>query len=362
MHNPDRREQAQAGARSLDGQARCVLVIGSQGVLGSLLARAFAGAGWEVRRGGRRPEATPDFRHVDLDEPETLATAARGADLVVNPVPDPRLVAERIVLDRGGLLVNVSALPAAEGRSLAQQATSPRGTVVMNAGIAPGITNLVAADLLAAYPQADEIEFAFTVSTRSTSGPAGADFAHRNLTTLPRHRTAMIPLPEPFGRRRCLGFAEPDAGWLGTVAAGRPVSPYVCLAERSAHRAMLALNAAGLMSRLPRAALGSAPSLAGEASREPVAHWIAVFERGQRIAARTLECRGDYRGAAQSAVVLAQALLDEGAGAFRGVFGPEDLLDLDRLTPSLREMGISVVDRLGDRELAGDLEARWPHG
>jgi NAD(P)-dependent dehydrogenase (short-subunit alcohol dehydrogenase family) len=358
MQTPDSRARTQTSAGSLDGQARCVLVIGSQGVLGSLLARAFADAGWDVTRGGRRPEAAPDFRHVDLDEPETVATAARGTDLVVNPVPDPRLVAERIVLDRGGLLLNVSALPAAEGRSLGQRATSARGTVVMNAGIAPGITNLVAADLLAAHPEADEIELAFTVATRSTSGPAGGDFAHRNLTTLPRHRTALIPLPEPFGRRRCLGFAEPDAGWLGAVAAGRAVNSYVCLAERGAHRAMLALNAAGLMSRLPRAALGSAPSPNGEASREPVAHWTAVLERGRRIGARTLECRGDYRGAAESAVVFAQALLDEGAAAFRGVFGPEDLPDLDRLTPSLREVGISVVDRLGDREP----EASYPHG
>lgn len=360
LHDPNSRERAQTSAGSLDGQARCVLVIGSQGVLGSLLARAFADAGWQVRRGGRRHEVAPDFRHVDLDEPETVATAARGADLVVNPVPDPRLVPERIVLDRGGLLVNVSALPAAEGRSLGQRATSPRGTVVMNAGIAPGITNLVAADLLAAHPQADEIELAFTVSTRSTSGPAGGDFAHRNLTTRARHRTASIPLPEPFGRRRCLGFAEPDAGWLGAVAAGRSVNSYVCLAERSAHRAMLALNAAGLMSRLPRAALGSARSPGGGPSREPVAHWTAVLERGRRIAARTLECRGDYRGASESAVVFAQALLDDGAGALRGVFGPEDLLDLDRLTPPLRGVGISVVDRLGGREPAGELEAGRP--
>ncbi len=334
-----------------------VLIIGSQGVLGALLSSAFAGAGWAVVRGGRRPGEQADFRHIDLDEPETVAAAVGNVDVVVNPVPDPDLRAERIVLDRGGLLINVSAMPAEAGRDLASQTATARGTVVMNAGIAPGLTNLIAADLLAAHPEADEIELAFTVSTKGTSGTAGGDFAHRNLTALGRHRTALIPLPEPFGRRRCLGFAEADAGWLGAAAGDRVVSPYVCLAESSVHRAMLALNTAGVLSRLPRAVFGSNPTANGhDASREPVAHWVAVLQQGRRIAARTLECRGDYRGASESAVVFAEALVDEGGDAQgrKGVFGPEDLVALDRLTAPLRAAGISVIDREVDAAEASD--------
>jgi len=37
--------------------ARSVLVVGAQGFLGSLLARAFADEGWRVTRAGRRPES-----------------------------------------------------------------------------------------------------------------------------------------------------------------------------------------------------------------------------------------------------------------------------------------------------------------
>ena len=324
------------------------LILGSQGVLGSLLVGAFARAGWEVLAGGRRPDERPNFRHVDLDEPETVATAIGEADLVVNPVPDRKLRAERVVLGRGGVLINVSAMPAEAGRRLGNETTRPRGTVVMNAGIAPGLTNLIAADLVAEHPEVDEIELAFTVSTKGTSGPAGGDFAHRNLTMLGRHRTAVVPLPEPFGKRRCLGFAEGDRGWLGAFAAGRAVSPYVCIAEGSGHRAMLALNTVGLISRVPRATFGSNPTTNGdEASREPIAHWVAVLEQGRRIAARTLECRGDYRAAAESTAVFARALIDEdnnGQGR-TGVFCPEDLLALDRLGPALRAAGISVIDR-----------------
>jgi NAD(P)-dependent dehydrogenase (short-subunit alcohol dehydrogenase family) len=53
-----------------------VLVFGAQGVLGTFLARAFAEAGWEVVRGGRRPEAASDFCQLDLDVPNTLPERA----------------------------------------------------------------------------------------------------------------------------------------------------------------------------------------------------------------------------------------------------------------------------------------------
>ena len=322
-----------------------VLVIGAQGVLGGLLAQEFKTARWAVVRSGRRPDPGAGFRHVDLDEPETVAAAIGDADVVVNTVPDPGLTAEKMMLDRGGLVINVSAMPAEAGRCLRHEAGTARGTVVMNAGIAPGVTSLIAADLLAAHPEADEVELVFTVSTRSTSGPAGGDFGHRGLTTVGRHRTKVIPLPPPFGPRRCLGFAEPDGGWLGSVVGDRVVSPYVCIAERTTHRAMLGLNKAGLMSRLPRAAFGSPPSTdGGGASEEPVAHWVAVLRRGERIAARTLECRDDYGCAAAAAVVFARTLIADGAGSAlpRGVFDPEDLLSLDGLAPALREHGIAV--------------------
>ncbi|MFZ2045671.1 MAG: hypothetical protein WAV12_16890, partial [Trebonia sp.] len=70
------------------------------------------------------------------------------------------------------------------------------------------------------------------------------------------HRVKQVTLPEPFGSRRVLGFAEPDGGWLGPMADGLPVSPYICLAERSLGAMMRTLNAVRLISKLPRAALG----------------------------------------------------------------------------------------------------------
>ena len=320
-----------------------VLVLGGQGVLGTAIAGAFAAAGWTSVRAGRRPDPGADFRPVDLDEPDTLERAVDGIDLIVSTVPDERLVAERLVLTRGGVLINVSAMAAGAVQRLRRLPGEPRGTVLMNAGIAPGLTNLLAADLLDRHPEADEVELVFTVSAKSAVGPAGSRFAHRALTREARHQTTVVPLPEPFGRRRCLGFAEADNGWLGAVADGRAVSPYLCISEHRVHSALLAFNSAGLIARLPRSAFASAPSDArGAAEAEPVAHWVAVRRRGACLAARTLRCRGDYRSAAAGTVLFGRSLL-AGPGK-AGVLVPEETFTLGELRSALAESDIVVVD------------------
>ncbi|MGH2883004.1 MAG: hypothetical protein ACRDPA_09970, partial [Solirubrobacteraceae bacterium] len=105
------------------------LVIGAQGVLGALTVRAFGAAGWLVRSGARRPR--PGQIGIDLHRPESIAAAIGEHELVVNTVPHPDLPAERYILEHGGMLINVSDLPAAAGRSLRAVAAGARGTVVM---------------------------------------------------------------------------------------------------------------------------------------------------------------------------------------------------------------------------------------
>jgi NAD(P)-dependent dehydrogenase (short-subunit alcohol dehydrogenase family) len=321
---------------------RRVLVLGGQGVLGPMIAEAFAAAGWTELRAGRRPDPGADFRHVDLDEPETVEKALGEADLIVSTVPDERLVAERLVLDRGGLLINVSAMPPSAVARLRQEPGEPQGTVLMNAGIAPGLTNLIAADLLAQHPEADEVELVFTVSTKASAGHAGGDIGHGWLTAAKRHRTTVVRLPEPFGRRRCLGIAEQHNGWLGAIADGKTVSTYVCIAERGLNSALLAFNSAGIIGRLPRSAFASGSS--GAPTSEPISHWVAVRRGGTLLAARTLRCRGDYRSAAAGTVLFARALAARGESAPAGVVVPEEIATIGELRPDLAKAGIVVVD------------------
>jgi len=316
------------------------LVIGAQGVLGALTVRAFEAAGWAVRSGARRPRAGQI--EIDLARPDSIAAALDGHELVVNTVPHPDLLAERHVLEHGGALINVSDLPAAAGRSLRAVAGGARGTVVMNAGLAPGVTTIVAADLLSRHPAASELEIVFTLSLTVPRGPASADFIHRGLTALGRHRTALVPLPSPFGERRCLGFGERDAGWLGGIAEGRIVRQYVCITEPAVHERLLELNGAGAMANLPRSLIGVRKQrVDGSAGDEPVAHWIAAVRAGRRLGVRTVECVGGSRSAARSTVVFADAL--RAGPPPSGCFDPEEIWTLSGVEAELRDAGISVV-------------------
>ena len=318
------------------------LVIGAQGVLGGLTVRAFTAAGWVVRSGARRPR--PGQVEIDLGRPDSVAATVNEHELVVNTVPHPDLLAERHVLEHGGALINVSDLPAAAGRSLRAVAGGARGTVVMNAGLAPGVTAIVAADLLGRHPAAGELEIVYTVSLAVPRGPASADFIHRGLTAMARHRTALVPLPAPFGERRCLGFGERDAGWLGGIAEGRIVRQYVCVAEPALHERLLERNSAGAMADLPRSLIAMRKQRAHvTASTEPVGHWIAAIHSGRRLSVRTVECVGGFLGAARSTVVFADALRTQPTP--RGCFDPEEIWTLSGVEAKLRAAGIAVVSR-----------------
>jgi NAD(P)-dependent dehydrogenase (short-subunit alcohol dehydrogenase family) len=316
------------------------LVIGAQGVLGALTVRAFEAAGWAVRCGARRPRTGQV--EIDLDRLDSIAAAVDEHELVINTVPHPDLLAERYVLERGGMLINVSDLPAAAGRSLRAVAAGARGTVVMNAGLAPGVTTIVAADLLSRHPTASELEIVFTLSLAVPRGPASAAFVHRGLTALARHRTALVPLPSPFGERRCLGFGERDAGWLGGIAEGRIVRQYMCIADPALHERLLELNREGAMVNLPRSVIGARrQGVNGTAAEEPVAHWIAAIRAGRRLGARTVECVGGSRSAARTTVVFADALRTKPPR--RGCFDPEEIWTLSSIESKLRDAGVTVV-------------------
>jgi NAD dependent epimerase/dehydratase family len=325
--------------------ARAVLVIGARGVLGTALVRAFEEAGWRVVEGVRRSDRARGSTIVDLDRPETVAAAIVGVELVVDTVPHSELSAERVVLREGGALVDVSMRPAAASRRLREESTSARGTVVLNAGRTPGVSNLVAADLLAAHPDADAVEIAFSFSAGGVSGRAGGESLHRHLTSVRRHRTAVLPFPAPIGPTRCLCFAESEHGWLGDLAGHRTVETYARFSPRALHRAVLIANALRLMQALPLAAfVPRGRNRAIELTTEPLTEWVAVRRQGVHLAARTITGAGNYRVAAAATLVLAEALLDPARRdrVRPGCFEPQELFTLPELEADLRQRGVAV--------------------
>lgn len=335
----------------MDGRAiNRVLIIGGRGALGRRTASAFRKAGWEVRSGARQgatgsAAVGQNDAEVDLDRPASVLAALRESEregeLVVNAVPHRELLAERLVLERGGTLINLAALPASAARGLRAEAGGARGTVLMNAGLAPGVTTIVAADLLGRHPDAEEIEMVFTVSAAAPGGPARVEWLSRGLTALARHRTAIVPLAEPFGERLCLGFGEDDAGWLGGIAEGRRVRSYLCVLEPPAHERLLTLNGAGELTRPAKSLIRARRDGETKPDGEPVAHWIAATRGDRRLGARTVRCAGDLVHAARSAVVFAEALCERPPGG--GCFDPEEVCRLQDVRARLQAFGISVV-------------------
>jgi NAD(P)-dependent dehydrogenase (short-subunit alcohol dehydrogenase family) len=325
--------------------ARTVLVIGAHGVLGTALVRAFEDAGWRVVHGVRRGDGAPGLTTVDLDRPETVAAAIAGVDLVVDPVPHPELTAQRAVLRDGGALIDVSMRPAAAARQLRADARSARGTVVLNAGRTPGVSNLVIADLLAAHPDADAVEIVFSFTAGGASGRAAGESVHRYLTSVARHQTAVIPFAAPIGPTRCVRFAEAEDGWLGDLARGRAVATYARFSPRALNRAVLGINALALMRVLPLAAfVPHRRNRPTELTSESLTEWVALRRQGTLLAACTITGAGNYRLTAAATLVLAEALLNPTLRdrARPGCFEPQELFTLPELEANLRQRGLAV--------------------
>lgn len=316
-------------------------MIGAQGALGSIAVEQFESAGWRVHPAGRRPERREGFRELDLDRPETVAPALQDLDLVVSTVSHPSWTAEQAVLRQGGVLVNCSHAPGRAAAAIAAETEEPKGTVLLNAGLVPGVANLVAAELLREHPQADCLEVAFTVLSAGTAGRAGGEFAHQGLTSQRHHRVVKLPMPEPFGRLPFIEVAEGEDGGFGGVAGRRRVGTYLGFGEWPLSLALRTMNALRLISVLPRAAFTRDRRSTPEASREPTAIWVGARRGAERLGASVLECEGDYRTTAAAARLFGEGLLD-GRGR-PGCFNPEDLFSLSDLLPALNDVGLRVT-------------------
>jgi len=183
---------------------RRVCVIGAQGTLGNALAKRFEVAGWRVHPAGRRPDQREGFIQVDLDRAETVEPVLEQVDLIVSTVCHTGLNAERLVLERGGILVNCTHFHRQEMAALASSVRKAKGTVLLNAGLVPGISNLAAAELLRKHPQADCLEVALTFLNKGTVGREGGGVVYGGLTSPGRRPVMKLPLPEPFGELTCI--------------------------------------------------------------------------------------------------------------------------------------------------------------
>lgn len=328
--------------------ARKVLVIGAQGALGRLCIEPLRGAGFEVIRAGRRPEKADDFRLIDLDEPGSVPEACADADLVISMVNDRSRTAERFVLSEGGTMFTVIISPADRG-AVKALGDAANGLVVTDIGLGPGVTSLVFKDLLAAHPDADCLENAGTFSMREPAGRGTVeDFSHPALTSVHRHPTAIVDFPEPFGRLRCLEFTDPEGaiGLIGNLAERLPVRNYGYTLERWARDPVMAINALGLISKLPLSLLTlTSERQARSTVAKPQCHLCGVLRDGHRLAASTVTGKGNFAMTAASIATCAKVLLDrkDQDEITSGVLGIDDVFNLSEVRAGFEAQGIKIT-------------------
>ena len=317
------------------------LVIGAQGVLGALTVRAFEAAGWTVRSAARRPR--PGQIELDLDRPDSIAAAVDEQSSWSIPCRIADLPAERLCPRARRRADQRLRPPRRRGRSLRAVAGGARGTVVMNAGLAPGVTTIVAADLLSRHPTASELEIVFTLSLAVPRGPASADFVHRGLTARAASPNRADSTPEPVRRAPLPGL------WRERRRLARRH-------RRGPDRSSVRLHRRAGGARTP----ARAQRRRRDVQPAEIAYRDAKARRKRRRRRRTGRALGRGRfatddgwapercnawggslSAARSTVVFANVLRAEPPPL--GCFDPEEIWTLSGIEAKLQDAGIRVV-------------------
>jgi hypothetical protein len=214
-----------------------IFVLGT-GAAGSLIAHLLVRQGHQVTCGDRNPtrarrflgrKTTIPIREVNARNLWSIVKAARGAHLIVNASP---AVLNKIVL-RAALRLRAHYLDTASHQTdtpfhaeqlrFAKQFEAKRRTAVINAGAAPGLTNLLvvrSAELLDAI---DTVQVRLYESTGSDEPVSqwSSDAAFDEAVSRPRvYRNGRFAFAPRFGEREVFRF-PPPIGPAGVVLAAQ---------------------------------------------------------------------------------------------------------------------------------------------
>ena len=321
-----------------------VLVVGAQGCLGTIVANELSQRGWRVFRGGRRPDSSDDFRLIDLDEPSTWNPALVDVDVVISTVPHPELPLERHILESGGLLLNPATIPRSYLQKLTTSAGSARGTVVPQAGLTPGLGNLLATELLRSHPQASEIAIGITFSGLGTAGGEGARWTFGHFAEGARSKRRMVPLPPPMNDRSCGTKNLANEGWLADDRWPPVQRLEFCMAEKPVDlmlRGLARMHLLPFYARIHAATFGRRRPVATD---EQIFHWVSVREPSGLEQGLLISARGDYRSTAIALAIFAELLWSRAASSelALGLVRIQDVLELNEVKDIFEERGIKV--------------------
>lgn len=298
-----------------DGSGR-IVVLGGYGAVGRALVGRLVGAGRPVVVAGRdaRQAAATAAAHpgarpaaVDLTAPASLRDTLSAGDVVVNctGLEDLRLV--QVAVAAGAHYTDITAtrtyLDALA--TVHDTAVAGRRTILCSVGLAPGLTNLLAADIDRRHPDPRPIDITLLLGLGDAYGAASHEWTLSRLgATFPDpvdgHLVRnfsdgrRVALPGGFGARRAVRFDLADQHTL-TRTLDRPVTTRLAfdpaavttLAAAAGRLPPLGRAVAGLLRRLPPVRMGTAWYAGRVERRGGPGHWTLGASQTQATAAVT---------------------------------------------------------------------------
>ncbi|GGQ77084.1 NAD-dependent epimerase/dehydratase family protein [Couchioplanes azureus] len=230
-----------------------ILVLGGYGAVGARIVAELRAAGEQAVVAGRDP-ARAD-RVVDLSDVTTYRAALTGIDVVVNAAgtEDPALAV--VATECGAAFVDITATT---GYVAALQGLAPARPIILSVGLAPGLTNLLAAAVCADGPA--PVDIAVVLGAGERHGAAATAWSYRLLgrtfTDAAGVRVRNYTRPRTFdlpnrGRRRLYRADFSDQHIL-TRDLGVPVRTYFGVDSRTAMAALALLTWIPGAARAPR--------------------------------------------------------------------------------------------------------------
>jgi hypothetical protein len=321
------------------------VVIGAQGTLGAFVANELKVRGWDVLRTGRRPESARDFRRIDLSDRGTWGNTFSEAQLIISTVPHEKLLLEQHVIEAGGLLLSPATVPRVALEALEASQHNAQGVVIPHAGLTPGLSNLLAADLLEANPDAVELAVGLTFKALGASGQAGRKWVFRLFAeggVLPVHG---VRLPAPLGSRLCVSADLSVEGWFSSKVGPSVQRLEFCIVERSIDALLRGLSSLHLTTLFSRVAESAYLRKIQTPTDEQIYQWVWVRQPSGAPKGWLISATGDYRSTAIAVRIFAEAAcrLHADSRLPRGLVRLQEVLKMNDVRTEFAASGISIL-------------------
>lgn len=281
-------------------------VVGASGRLGGIIARKATQAGFEITaisgraaNAGKADDACSGLAAVIIAAPLTSAAFHRHA-----------LAAGSHVIDVGILEDTVDGALSLDGLAKEQNKT-----LVTMAGLAPGLTGLLALYMAQRFPSAARIDVVLVQNTRGTAGERGVRDMLDMLTDpdlSPVTRLDALDLPPLHcAGAQFFGLPSPERGRLGPDAEGPAIYYHTIFDRPMMNRAIRALRI--LRRYIPKAyEIVRDRAAAGKAGRSTPSDEsmtlgaVAISEDDVTLGHETLDLTSDYEATAQVALTFTE--------------------------------------------------------